>query len=417
MALSFKRDAAAAPAEALVFFEGFADVEPLAEDLDEEFGPDQWIEAATGDVDRAIQSVRGTTDLALVTIGTDDPATIDATARLIRKAREAGLMVLLVVGEVSSRSMHLLMREGVADFAPYPEPREALREAIQRLRLARSSGKNTALVAHGGAQRKGRVIGVYGVAGGVGASTLCVNLAWELCNLVRRDGHRVALLDFNFQYGSIATFLDVPRREAVYELVSEASALDQTSFAQALSTYQDRMHVLTAPRESLPLDIVSPSDISTIIALARESFDYVVIDMPQALMNWSEQVYTSADAFLAVMETDMRSAQNMFRFLRTLKSEGMTLQRLRFLLNRAPGMTELSAKARVRRVAESLGIEFAHQLPDGGRQVAAACDQGVPLSEAAKGNPLRKEIAKYAQRLLDEEQKEAQAVDREAKAG
>ena len=417
MALSFRRDSAEQAPEALVFAHGFADLEPLAEELDREFGPENWVEVPADATERAFGRLHGDTGFALVTIGSDEPATIEAAARLIRSARDNGLVVLLVVGEVSSRTMHRLMREGVADFAPYPEPKGALREAIERLRLARSSGKDAATIAQGGAPRRGRLIGIYGVAGGVGASTLAVNLAWELTHLVRREGRRVALLDFNFQYGSIATFLDVPRREAVYELVSDASTLDQTSFAQALSTYQDRMHVLTAPRDALPLDIVSPADVSAIVALAQEAFDYVIVDMPQALMNWSEQVYSAADEFLALMEIDMRSAQNMFRFLRTLKSEGMALDHLKFVLNRAPGMTELSNKARVKRVAESLGIEFAHQLPDGGKQVSAACDQGVPLTEAARSNPLRKEIARIAQRVVEDEQNEKQAEQKQSKAG
>jgi pilus assembly protein CpaE len=225
----------------------------------------------------------------------------------------------------------------------------------------------------------------------------------------RREGRRVALLDFNFQYGSIATFLDVPRREAVYELVSEASNLDQTGLTQALSTYKDKMHVLTAPRDALPLDIVSPADVDAIINLARESFDYVVIDMPQALMNWSEKVYAASDDFYAVMEVDMRSAQNMYRFLRTLKAEDMNLDKLRFVLNRAPGLTDLSGKTRVKRVAESLGITFLHQIPDGGKQIINSCDQGTPLAESARSSPVRKEILRMVEKFMAEESEKTAA--------
>ncbi|MEL6218942.1 MAG: AAA family ATPase, partial [Pseudomonadota bacterium] len=239
--------------------------------------------------------------------------------------------------------------------------------------------------------------------GGVGASTVAVNLAWELVTLVRKQGRKVCLLDFNFQYGSVATFLDVPRREAVYELVSDAASFDQTGLTQALSTYQDKLSVLTAPRDALPLDIVTPSDVKAMITLARESFDYVVIDMPQALMNWSEPVYSMSDEFIAVMEIDMRSAQNMFRFLRTLKAENMALDKLVFVLNRSPGMTDLTGKARVKRVAESLGISYSHTLPDGGKAVVNACDQGIPLGEMARSNPVRKEIVRIAQRVTSEE--------------
>jgi len=228
----------------------------------------------------------------------------------------------------------------------------------------------------------------------------------------------------------------VPRREAVYELVSEASNLDQTSLTQALSTYKDKLHVLTAPRDALPLDIVSPADVDAIINLARESFDYVVIDLPQALMNWSEKAYAeaegvhrdrhaagvgeadldmdidahrAADDFYAVMEIDMRSAQNMYRFLRKLKVEDMNLDKLRFVLDRAPGYPDLSCKARVKRVAESLGISFLHQVPDGGRQIVNACDQGIPLAEGARSSPVRKEMLRMAEKFLTEETEKAAA--------
>jgi len=398
MALSFRREAAPAPVEALVFADGFYDFDTLAHDLDVEFGAGQWEQVANPDAESAFGAPAGA-EFAIFAISDDHPETIEEMSELIRRARSAELMVMLVVGDISSRSMHRLLREGASEFAPYPDTEGAFPEAIGRMRLARANNVTPGFGAPAPV-RQGRVITCYGTAGGVGASTFVVNLAWETAVATRKQGRKVALLDFNFQYGSIATYLDVPRREAVYELVSEASSLDQTGLTQALSTFHDKLHVLTAPRDALPLDIVSPSDVSAIIKLARGAFDFVFIDMPQALMNWSEQVYAVSDDFYALMEIDMRSAQNMFRFLRSLKSEDMGLEQLKFVLNRAPGLTDLSGKARVRRVAESLGITFAHMLPDGGRQVASACDQGVPLLEAARSNPLRKEIAKAAEAVV-----------------
>ncbi len=396
------------PPEALVFANGFADLEALTEDLDIEFGAEQWNEIEPNEIDQALLDVHGETAFAIFAISDDEESSVESTAGHIKKAREAGLTVLLIVGEISSRAMHRLIREGVAEFMPYPEPMGALPDAINRLRLARSTNAGQSFGLGGNLpSRRGRVIAAYGVAGGVGASTFIVNMSWELAQLVRKQGRKVALLDFNFQYGSVATYLDVPRREAVYELVSEASTLDATGLTQALSTFQDRLHVLTAPRDALPLDIVSPSDVSAIIDLARETFDYVLIDMPQALMNWSEQVYAASDDFFALMEIDMRSAQNMFRFLRTLKAEDMDLTKVAVILNRAPGITDLSGKSRVKRVSESLGVEFAGLLPDGGRQVANACDQGVPLSESARSSALRKEITRLAQKVLDKETAES----------
>ena len=409
MALSFRRETAETAPEALVFSDGFAAGEALTKDLNAQFGEDQWLEVPAADTENMLSITGAEDSFVIVALSSDEPAAVASAASLIRQARDYGLMVLLVAGEISSRTMHQIMREGVSEFAPYPEPAGALIDAIDRLRLARTSG-NLPATTSGAPRRLGKVVAFYGVAGGVGASTLAVNFAWELTLRTRREGRRVALLDFNFQYGSIATFLDVPRREAVYELVSEAANLDQTGLTQALSTYQDKLHVLTAPRDALPLDIVSPADVDAIINLARESFDYVIIDMPQALMNWSEKVYAAADDFYAVMEIDMRSAQNMFRFMRTLKAEDMNLGKLRFVLNRAPGMTDLSGKTRVKRVAESLNITFLHQIPDGGKQIVNSCDQGTPLAEGARASPVRKEIMRMVEKFVSEETEKSAAA-------
>jgi pilus assembly protein CpaE len=409
MALSFRRETAELAPEALVFSGGFSAADALIKDLDTQFGEDQWLEVPADDTENMLSITSTEDSFVIVALSSDESEAVDATAQLIRQARECGLMVLLVVGDISSRTMHQIMREGVAEFAPYPEPAGAFMDAIDRLRLARSSGNLPAVTSTGAPRRLGKVVAFYGVAGGVGASTFAVNFAWELTLRTRREGRRVALLDFNFQYGSIATFLDVPRREAVYELVSEAANLDQTGLTQALSTYQDKLHVLTAPRDALPLDIVSPADIDAIINLARESFDYVVIDLPQALMNWSEKVYAAADDFYAVMEIDMRSAQNMYRFLRTLKAEDMNLDKLRFVLNRAPGLTDLSGKTRVKRVTESLGITFHHQIVDGGKQIVNSCDQGTPLADSARSSPVRKELLRMVEKFTTEDSEKTAA--------
>ncbi|MGF1551377.1 MAG: CpaE family protein [Paracoccaceae bacterium] len=400
MALSFLKETKTQAPEAVVFSDDFVEIDALAEDLDGEIGADAWVEVANAEADDVFADADGERTFAIVTLSSDTPEAVDTALGLIRKAANAEVMALLVCGEISSRTMHALIRAGVAEFAPYPEPAGALREAINNLRSARARGRRPG-VGGAGAKREGKVFGVYGVAGGVGASTLAVNLAWELCELVRTEGKRVALMDFNFQYGAVATYLDVPRREAVYELVSEAGSMDQTALTQALTSYRERLHVLTAPRDALPLDIVSPADVEAMLRVATDSFDYVVIDMPQALMNWSETVYSTASAFVVVMESDMRSAQNMFRFTRTLKSEDLDLSKMVCALNRAPRLTDLSGKARAKRLAESLAVEFKHMLPDGGRAVADACDQGVPLAEVARSNALRREIVKIASRVVE----------------
>jgi pilus assembly protein CpaE len=209
----------------------------------------------------------------------------------------------------------------------------------------------------------------------------------------------VCVLDMGLQFGSVSTFLDLPRREPVFEMWSDTETMDEDIFKQALISYQDKMWVLTAPPDMLPLDMISPEDVAKVLDLARRHFDYVIVDMPATLVQWTETVLTAAHIYFVTLEMDMRSAQNTLRLKRALRAEDLPVERLRFCMNRAPKFTDLNGKSRVKRMAESLEIGIELQLPDGGKAVSQGADHGLPLASSAPKNPLRKEIAKLAASL------------------
>jgi pilus assembly protein CpaE len=161
-------------------------------------------------------------------------------------------------------------------------------------------------------------------------------------------------------------------------------------------TFQDKLQVLTAPADILPLDIINSEDVNRILEVARTHYDYVVIDMPHTMVQWTEAVIHASHVYFALMEMDMRSAQNALRTIRAFKGEELPVEKMRYVINRGPGMTDLTGKSRIKRLAESLDIAIELQLPDGGKQILTACDNGTPLADVAAKNPLRKEIQKLA---------------------
>ncbi|MHA3977712.1 AAA family ATPase [Halovulum sp. GXIMD14794] len=372
----------------------------LVTDLDQELAG-RWAPMELGGGEAALKAGAGSDlEIAIVAVSSDDESEIDAAVRVVQTARDHGLKVLLIVKDVSPAALHRLLKVGADDFAPYPMAEGALADSITQMRTIVRQG---VAEQQKGKQRKrhGLVIPVYGVSGGVGASTFAVNLAWELALLTKKTDKRVCILDFNFQYGSVSTYLDLPRREAIYELISDPDGLDHNALSSALTSYRTRLAVLTAPMDTLPLDIIAPEDIAKLIQIAQSSYDFVIIDMPQALVHWFDQVLRMSETFFAVMEVDMRSAQNCLRFLRALKAEDLPYEKVQFAINRAPGFTDMNGKARAKRLAESLGVEINIMLPDGGKAVASACDEGQPLAESAAKNALRREIKNIAQTIFD----------------
>lgn len=350
--------------------------------------------------------------IALAIDGEDENDLAQMT-EIITQAKARNIGVILIAEDVTPAALHQLLRKGADEFVPYPLPEQELQSAIDRLKAAaetRAATPSAGPSLRSKDSKEGALLVVHGLAGGCGATTLAVNLAWELATIDKTNSPSVCLLDLDLQYGSVSTYLDLPRREAVFEMLSDSDNLDDEVFSQALVSYEDRLQVLTAPADIVPLDLLAPEDIQRVIDMARTHFDYVVIDMPSTLVHWSETVLQAAHVYFALIELDMRSAQNALRMKRALQSEDLPFNKLRFAMNRAPRFTDLSGKSRVKRMAESLGISIDLQLPDGGKQITQGADHGQPLAVSAAKNPLRKEIAKLAQSLHELGRSDAEAA-------
>lgn len=377
----------------------------LIEDMEAELG-ESWGDLSFSDAVVFLnQPDADSLQFVAIAVDNHDEADLPRISSLITTAKERGIKVILIADEVSPIALHQLLKLGADGFVPYPLPENALHEAIEQLSRAPAAeamepGVHTPTFKSKG-DRDGVILPVHGLVGGAGATTLAVNLAWELATVDKDNAPRVCLLDFNFQFGSVSTYLDLPRREAVYEMLSNTAGMDAESFIQSLLTFNDKLNVLTAPSDMLPLDIVSSDDINRILEIARANFDFVVIDMPGTIAQWTEAVLSHAHVYFALLELDMRSAQNTLRMIRALKAEELPLEKLRFVLNRAPKFTDLSGKSRAKRLAESLDITLEMQLPDGAYQVTQSNDHGPPLGQTAPKNALRKEIAKLAKQLHD----------------
>ncbi|HBR37191.1 MAG TPA: pilus assembly protein CpaE [Sulfitobacter pontiacus] len=359
------------------------------------------------------QPEAATLELIALALDSEDEENLPMMSEIISQAKSRHIKVILIAEDMSPASLHSLLRQGADEFVPYPLPEGELAATIERLRAdpePTAEHIEAGPKLKPGADKDGAVIVVHGLAGGTGATSMAVNMAWELATSDKKNPPKVCLLDFDLQFGAVATYLDLPRREVVYDMLIETDEMDEESFGQALLTYEDTLQVLTAPADMLPLDLITSEDVTRILDMARNQFDYVVVDMPSTLVQWTETVLSNAHVYFAMLELDMRCAQNALRFKRALQSEELPVEKLRYVMNRAPKFTDLNAKARVKRMAESLGISIDVQLPDGGKQVTQANDHGLPLANTAAKNPLRREIAKLASSIHDLKADEAKAA-------
>ena len=373
----------------------------LIEDMEAALG-EQWGDLAFEDAIPFL-SQPDAAALKFLTIAMDheDEERLPLISQIISASKAKDIKVILITEDVSPAALHNLLREGGDEFVPYPLPENELARAIERVLTPQETmsvvpDDGDPLRRKIGGGKNGVIIPVHGLAGGIGATTLAVNMAWELATIDKTDPPKVCLLDFDFQFGTTSTYLDLARRETVVELLTDTESMDSESLLQAMTPYEDTLQVLTAPFDMIPLDLVGPEDIKRIIDLAASHFDYVIIDMPSTMVEWSQTVLEAAHVYFGMIELDMRSAQNTLRLKRAMQSEDLPFDKIRFVLNRAPGFTDLNGKSRIKRLADSLGIALDVLMPDGGKPVAQNADHGLPLASGLPKNALRKEIAKLA---------------------
>ena len=175
--------------------------------------------------------------------------------------------------------------------------------------------------------------------------------------------------------------------------------LTSENYLALFAEYGGKLSVQTASPNVPPLDALTSEKIGVAIEIARDEFDEIYIDMPLTLPRWSEAVLSRSDYVMPVARLGVREARNMAKLLEMLQEAQVDFGAVEPVLNFAPTTLGLVEKSKARKFETSIGLDFQHWLPDGGREAARAMDAGAPLSEVAKRNPLRVALSRMAKSM------------------
>ena len=223
-----------------------------------------------------------------------DPASLSDSNAILRLVELGGpkTRFLAVTGEDLPLSQaRALMKLGIDDVVPTGEDAEELAETLSgalREVLTAAAPPPPEVAGGGGPRRAGTVIAVTRGRGGLGATTLAVNLADMLLEpqglLVKANSHTVALVDLDIQFGNAGSYLDLEDNGAMVEIARAPSVPDRAFLDTALQKHPSGLRVLTAPKAAMPLEAIDETKVGAIIESLRQDFDYVVIDLPRALV-------------------------------------------------------------------------------------------------------------------------------------
>jgi pilus assembly protein CpaE len=275
------------------------------------------------------------------------------------------------------------MRSGIREFLTKPLDAAVLEEALGK--IATTAGAT---------EHQGTLITVIGGAGGVGATTLAVNLAVELNELTTGS---VAVVDLDHRFGQVATALDVDPNYTVADLCESPEQLERQMIERALVRHASGTRVLSRPLHFSQADNITAAHCVGVLSALTALHDYVVVDGPTRFDFGSKAVLDIADYNLLVLQLVVPTVRSVHRMLGGMREVGFNLDRMRLVCNRigCDGGITLDD------VETTLGNSVFAQIPDDWGTVNASMNVGEPLAISAPKSKIRQAIRGVAEKLHD----------------
>jgi pilus assembly protein CpaE len=298
------------------------------------------------------------------------------------------ISVILIRRRVDTRVLAEALRSGMREVV---EERDltGLGAAVSRARevwLALSGGSAAATETS-----RGRLVTVFSPKGGVGKTTLAVNLSLAL---TQGGTKKVCVVDLDLAFGDVAITLQVFPARTIADAVHLESGLDFHVVEPLLTNYHDQLSALVAPVQPDAKDSIPPSLVGRILNLLKQQFDFVVVDTSPAFDEFVLQAFDETDDLLLVTTLDVPTLKNVKVAVETLDLLNFPKPRRHLVLNRADDKVGLTAD----KVESTLGMTISAAIPTS-TQVAHATNSGEPILLAAPKHQVSQALNKLAATL------------------
>ena len=303
--------------------------------------------------------------------------------------------VIATSQHASIDKVRLLMRLGLADFVPQPIVPQDLLNSIsvaQRnaLRVSQFSGP----------RHRAAILAVTGAVGGMGATSLAVNIAYAFAN-EKKKPRKLCLVDLDLQNGMAGLYLDVKSETGLMDCVIDPSKLDLTMVKSVMHAHKSGFDILPAIREPVSFDDLPTRGVELLIDVLSEEYDVVIIDLPPVWAQWSPAVLRSVDGLVVVTQLTVAALKRTQELLSVIAQCGLDDLPIRTICNRHESRL-FSRGLSIRDAEKSLGQKFLASLPDEFELMSESQNQGQVIGQFKRGTKIEKEIRRIATQLFEE---------------
>lgn len=323
-------------------------------------------------------------DVVLMDINMPDIDGIAATETIRHKSPETQVVILSVQGD--QNYMRRAMLAGARDFLTKPPMGDELISAVRRAAEMARVERSKAAPARGSGGYpglppsvhvlpgllQGKVVSVYSPKGGVGTTTVAVNLAIALHN----EDTRVVLVDANLQFGDVAVFLNEQGKNTIIEIAPRVEELDAETVEEIMLKHEaSGIHILAAPQKPEYAEKVSPEQFGRVIYLLKQLYSYVIVDTSCALNDITLTAFDHSDAVVVITTQEIPSIKNTSLALDLMQTLGVSRDKLVLTINRYDKRIAITPE----RVGKNLKQEVAAVIPLDEKVVINAVNRGIPF--------------------------------------
>ena len=343
-------------------------------------------------------------DMIICDVMMPDISGYDVTRQLRREPAFASTPILILTSQGEMQDRIKAFEAGADDHLAKPfNPEELLQRVSVLLQHAEASKTKHIRRPAGGA--KARILAVHSLRGGAGSSSLAVNLATSLQELWRAP---TLLMDLALLAGQVALMLNTPLRRTWSDLAdTNPKDLDLETLNSIISTSASGLELIAAPASPGDAEKFSCELLAAALELARDQYDYIVVDLPHDFSELTLQVLDEADNILLVLTPEMAALRAAVVSLDTYQALKYPDERVRLVLN-----TNFPNNAIPRaKIEEALGCKLAIGLPYDPDLIVQAINVGQPFVLSAPTNPVSGLVEDLAYYLSKDSHKKSQPAN------
>ena len=317
--------------------------------------------------------------LVIIDASETEPLEAALLERLGRQYPSAQLMLL--TDHHQPDLLITAMRAGVREVLQLPLVHRAFHEAMDRI----SAAAGVTLT------RDGKVLAFIACKGGSGATFISTNFGYALATLA---GKKVLLIDLHGQFGDAALYVsDQKPGMTLSDVCAQIARVDAPVLDSCLVHVAPGFGVLAAADDPAQAKEAKPEHIDTILRVARQHYDYVLLDVGRQIDAVSLRALDITDTIYPVLQLALPDIRDARRLLDIFRSLGYVLDNIRLIVNRY----EKGGKLRLQDLHAALGCEVVHTFPNDYVAVTDSVNQGVPVLQLSRASAAARSLAEMVE--------------------